>query len=114
MAYFRQNEPYLKNLRNEPEDEEQEEIDPEEDRLFFDSEYTDEPEEPEEEEEPLTEEELSGYRKHRIRMMFNAGNMTGILVGCVLILILITLLFSMVNFVWKDFSHSFSLFQIKF
>ncbi len=112
MAYFRQNEPYLKNLRNELEDEEQEEIDPEEDRLFFDSEYTDEPEEPEE--EPLTEEELSRYRKHRIRMMFNAGNMTGILVGCVLILILITLLFSMVNFVWKDFSHSFSLFQIKF
>ncbi len=114
MAYFRQNEPYQNPLPDEPAEEEQEEIDPEEELLFFDSEYENGPDEPEEEEAELTEEELFQYRKHRIRMLFNAGNMTGILIGCVLILLLMTLLLSMVSFVMKDFNHSFSLLQIKF
>lgn len=70
-------------------------------------------EEPEEYDEP-DEAEQAEYQKHRIRMLFNAGNLAGILAGAVLILLLIALLLSMLNFVMKDINHSFSLFQTKF
>ena len=72
------------------------------------------PSEEENLEEELTGEELEKYRQHRLRILFNAGNLSGILTGSVLILLLVALLLSMVNFVMKDLSHSFSLFQIKF
>ncbi len=105
MAYFQQNE-----SRRRPVEPSEEELN----ELLWDDEEADEDPEEEAEEEVLTGEELEQYQKHRLRMLFGAGNLAGILTGCVLILVLIMLLLSMYNFVLKDLSHSFSLIQVKF
>ena len=53
-------------------------------------------------------------RKIRARTLFGAGNLTGIIVGSVLILVLLLLLFFMINFVWTDLSDRFRLYGNKF
>ena len=68
----------------------------------------------EEYEEELTEEEKEEIRKIRARTLFGAGNLTGIIVGSVLILVLLLLLFFMINFVWTDLSDRFRLYGNKF
>ena len=68
----------------------------------------------EEPEEDLTEEEEAEIRKGRIRLLFGAGNLTGIIIGSVLILLLLLLLFFMIDFVWSDLSDRFKLYGTKF
>ena len=75
----------------------------------FDEPYPDEPEEPE-----LSEEEKADIQKKRAKMIFEAGNITGIIVGTVLVLLLVTILFSMVYFVRSDITRNFTLFRIQF
>ena len=62
----------------------------------------------------LTEEEREDIRKGRFRLIFGVGNLTGIVIGSMLILLLLVLLFNMINFVTTDISRSFTLFQTKF
>ena len=47
-------------------------------------------------------------------MFFGAGNLTGIIIGSVLILLLLLLLFFMIDFVWSDLSDRFKLYGTKF
>ena len=53
-------------------------------------------------------------RQSRVRMAIGAGNLFGVITGAVLILVLLTLIFSIVHFVINDMGRSFSLFQTKF
>ena len=62
----------------------------------------------------MTEEEKADIQKKRARMVFEAGNITGIIVGTVLVLLLVTILFSMVYFVRSDITRNFTLFRIQF
>ena len=43
-----------------------------------------------------------------------AGNLIGVIAGTLLILVLVTLIFSIVHFVINDMGRSFSLFQTNF
>ena len=100
MAYFRKNEP----VQDEPYMEEDE---PEYDDGFDDlEEYMEIPE--------LSKEERREINQHRARLAMNAGNLMGVIAGTVMILLLLTLLFSMVHFVITDLDRSFSLFSLKF
>jgi len=67
----------------------------------------------EQEPEELTEEEITERRHSRIRVAFGAGNLLAIVAGTVLILVLVALLLSMINFVSTDFNRNFSLFLSK-
>ncbi len=62
----------------------------------------------------LTEEELDEKKQNHARLAYGAGNLFGVITGAVLILILLTLIFSMVYFVINDMGRSFSLFQTNF
>lgn len=99
MALFRSNEPY-----------EEEEFVPEEE---YDDGFDELAEEGEEEAE-LTDEEKAERKVSRFRLAAGAGNLVAVIGGAVLILVLLTLLFSMINFVSKDLDRSFSLFQTNF
>ena len=63
---------------------------------------------------PVTEEELAERQKDRVRMLFSAGNLGGVIIGTVVILLLVTLLLSMLNFIQTDINRNFSLIQTKF
>ena len=67
----------------------------------------------EDEEEPGPEEKLE-QKKDRFRLAVGAGNLLIVIGGTVAILVLLTLLFNMVNFVINDMGRSFSLFQTNF
>ena len=67
----------------------------------------------EDEEEPGPEEKLE-QKKVRFRLAVGAGNLLIVIGGTVAILVLLTLLFNMVNFVINDMGRSFSLFQTNF
>ena len=75
----------------------------------FDDPYEDEDELPE-----IPEEEKADIQKKRAKVVFEAGNITGIIVGTVLVLLLVTVLFSMVYFVRSDITRNFTLFRIQF
>lgn len=60
-----------------------------------------------EEDELLAPEE----KKNRIRLAFGAGNLFSVILGTVVILVLLTLLLSMINFIMTDLSRNLSLFQ---
>ena len=100
MAYFKSNEPYPE----EPyETEEQEE------------EYDDGFDELTDEEDPeISEDERQEIRKSRFRVALGAGNLVAVIGGALLILLLVTLIFSMIYFVINDMSRSFSLFSTNF
>ena len=102
MAYFKSNEPYNEDAY--PSDEETEDTYDD----GFD-ELTESEEIPE-----LSEEERAEKKQNRIRLFFGAGNLVGIVSGAVLILILLTLIFSIVHFMINDITRSFSLFQTNF
>ncbi len=68
----------------------------------------------EEYEEELTEEEKAEIRKGRARTLYGAGNLTGIIVGSVVILLMVLLLFFMIHFVWTDLSDRFRLYGNRF
>lgn len=97
MAYFRNNESIPD--RQDPEETQ--------------AEYDDGFDEPAEEEEmpELPEEEKAERRRGRMKLVFGAGNLFGVIAGAVLIMILLTLIFSMVHFVIVDMGRNFSLFQ---
>ena len=101
MAYFKSNEPY--------------EEDPyqgdEQDNSYDDGfdEMSDTADE-----STYSEEERAERKQSRIRMAFGAGNLFGIVSGAILILVLLTLIFSIVHFMVNDIGRSFSLFQTNF
>ena len=76
----------------------------------FDEPYDEDENEPPE----LSEEEKADIQKKRAKVVFEAGNITGIIVGTVLVLLLVTILFSMVYFVRSDITRNFTLFRIQF
>ncbi len=125
MAYFKHNEPQetRRNSILSPEQEYETGYQPEYDSeyglqtdengaLFDDEEYDeyddgfDEPEAEEYQDEELTEEEKQEQKKDRVRMLFGAGDLTGIIAGTVVILLLLAFLFQMINFV-RDDIHEF-------
>ena len=129
MAYFKHNEPE-ETRRNVPVVPEQE-FDPD-DEPEFDQDYDeyineydnndyyddyddgfDEPDDDEQFEEELTEEEMKARKKDRIQLLFGAGDLTGIIVGTVVILLLTAFLVQMITFVRddiKDFLDAFGRF----
>ena len=62
----------------------------------------------------LSEDEKADIQKKRAKVVFEAGNITGIIVGTVLVLLLVTILFSMAYFVRSDITRIFTLFRIQF
>lgn len=116
MAYFKQNEEE-ETRRNQmlPQNPEYtREFDPsygapsDYDDGEYEDDYDDGFDDPEEvyEEEELTEEEKQERKKTRLQLLFGAGDLTGIIVGTVVILILLAFLFQMINFV-RDDIHEF-------
>ena len=99
MAYFKSNEPY-------PEEPYETEVQEEYDDGF--DELTDE-EEPE-----ISDDERQEIRRSRFRVALGAGNLVAVIGGALLILLLVTLIFSMIYFVINDMSRSFSLFNTNF
>ena len=101
MAYFKSNEstPTESGLPDEKQGEYDDGFD----------EQTDGDEEPE-----LTEEERADRMKNRIRIAMGAGNLVAVIGGAVLILLLLTMIFSMVYFVMNDMGRNFSLFSTHF
>ena len=62
----------------------------------------------------LSREEKAERTRNRLKLAFGAGNLFGVIAGTVLILVLLTLIFSMIHFVITDMGRSFSLFQTNF
>ena len=67
-----------------------------------------------EEDPEITEDERQEIRKSRFRVALGAGNLVAVIGGALLILLLVTLIFSMIYFVINDMSRSFSLFSTNF
>ena len=121
MAYFKHNEPE-ETRRNSTIPPEQEydaeyvpEYNPDDVPQYADYENDvyegyddgfDEPAEENDTEDELTEEERQAQKKDRIQMLFGAGDLTGIIAGTVVILLLLAFLFQMINFV-RDDIHEF-------
>ena len=61
-----------------------------------------------------TEEELEEEKKSRARLLYGFGNLGGVIIGTGVILLLITLLLSMINFIQTDINRNFSLLQTRF
>ena len=74
----------------------------------YDDELQDEPE-PE-----ISDDEIVGRKNNRIRLMFDVGNLTAIITGTILILIMVSLLVSMIHFLVNDINQNFSLLQTRF
>ena len=81
------------------------------DDLYNDGMYDDFGDEAEEE---WTEEELAEEKKHRFRILAGVGDLTAILAGTALILVLVALLIQMINFVTEDISQNFTIWTTKF
>ncbi len=120
MAYFRENE--MDETRKQPlsesgadyRDAQQEYSETPE---YLESDYDDgfdDPEDAGDEDEELSEEEKKEIRRKRFRMMSGAGNLTAVIAGTVVILVLLALLMSMVGFVLNDVNRNFTLLQTKF
>ena len=62
----------------------------------------------------LSQEEKTERTQSRLKLAFGAGNLFGVIAGTVLILVLLTLIFSMIHFVITDMGRNFSLFQTNF
>ena len=113
MAYFRENDSEETRLQPPVRNSKEAQYDTQE---YVESDYDDgfdDPEEPEDVPE-LTEEEKNAIRKKRFRVMSGAGNLTAVITGSVVILILLALLMSMVSFVLNDADRNFTLFQMRF
>ena len=112
MAYFKHNEPE-ETRRNDviqPDQEYEPEYPPDDqDENPEYDEYDDGFDEADENaydgDEP-DEEERKEQKKDRIMMLFGAGDLTGIIAGTVVILLLLAFLFQMINFV-RDDIHEF-------
>ena len=113
MAYFRTNE-MEDTLRRQPAGSAEESGNGTHDE-YVESDYDDgfdDPAEPEEEE--LSEEERNVIRRKRFRILSGAGNLTAVIAGTVVILVLLALLMNMIGFVLNDADRNFTLFQLRF
>jgi len=94
---------------NEPYDDYAEEdayddfVDQEQPEIFADEEFWDE--------EMLNDEEREILRRERWRTLANLGDFAGVIVGTAVILVLVALLISLINWVQADVSQSFTLWQ---
>ena len=104
MAYFRINEPAEDEQYQAGEEDTEEEYNDGFDELA----------EEEEEAPGLTDAERRERKQSRIRIAVGAGNLFSIIAGTVLILVMLTLIFSIVHFVINDMTRNFSLFQTNF
>ena len=102
MAYFKNNESYTDSSYSDN-DLPEEEYDDGLDEMPDDEEYS----------EP-TDEEKEERKQSRIRLAFGAGNLFGVVAGAILILVMLTLIFSIIHFMINDLGRSFSLFQTNF
>lgn len=109
MAYFHresgQEEKEYTRRFDLPEQEEEPDYDDGFDELTED----DDPEETEE----LTDEEKNEIRENRSRLLFEIGDLGGTIIGTVVILLLIALLLSIVNFLRRDLSQNMVLLKTK-
>ena len=103
MAYFKNNDPVPEQPYSET-DSAEPEYDDGFDDLKEEEEYIPE----------LSEEEKAERTRSRVKLAFGAGNLFGVIAGTVLILIMLTLIFSIVHFVITDMGRNFSLFQTNF
>lgn len=101
MAYFKNNEPDPEEFYSAEENADE----------VYDDGFDELTEEPVPE---FSEEELRERRSSRARMVLGAGNLFGVIAGTVLILILLTLIFSIVHFIINDMGRNLSLFQTNF
>lgn len=62
----------------------------------------------------LTEDERREETRMKYRFAANMGNLVAVIFGTAVILVLIALLISMLNFLFSDISQSFSLWSTKF
>ncbi len=65
-------------------------------------------------EEELSEEEIREEQKRKYRIAAGAGDLTAVLAGVAVILVLVAFLINMVQFVSSDFAQTFSLWATKF
>ncbi len=113
MAYFQENEAEeTRRQASIPVDEEEL---PQE--TFIESDYDDgfdsiSPDD-EEEEPVLSEEERKEIRFRRFRFATGAGNLTAVIAGTLIILVLLALLMNMIGFVMNDMERNFTLFQTR-
>ena len=113
MAYFRRND--MEDTLQQPPVGTTEESGNGMQEEYVESDYDDgfdDPVEPEEEE--LSEEEQNVIRKRRFRVLSGAGNLTAVITGTVVILVLLALLMNMIGFVLNDADRNFTLFQLRF
>ncbi len=80
----------------------------------METDYDDGFDDPEEEAEELSAEEKETVRKKRFRAFSRAGNVTAVIVGTLVILLLLAFLMNMVSFVLNDADRNFTLFQTRF
>ena len=102
MAYFKNNEAYPEHSYSDhdlPEEEYDDGLDELPDA---------------EESSEITNEEREERKQSRIRLAFGAGNLLGVVAGAILILVMLTLIFSIIHFMVNDLGRSFSLFQTNF
>ena len=104
MAYFKHNEPDPQFPYPETETQEEE----------YDDGFDQLQEEDEEYVPEISEEEKAERTRGRVRLAMGAGNLFGVIAGTVLILVLLTLIFSIIHFVITDMGRNFSLFQTNF
>ena len=109
MAYFQRHEP--EETRQQPPVPSEDY--PEKPDDYLESEYDDGFDDPAPEEE-LSDEEKEEIRKKRFRIMSGAGNITAVIAGTVVILLLLALLMNMIGFVLNDADRNFTLFQTQF
>lgn len=107
MAYFRNN--------NEPQDQDAEyqeqpswaEYQPDDEEEYYDDGF-DQLTDPEPEDD-ADDEEGKAMRNLHFQTIFDISNLTATIIGAVLVLLLLQLLFSMIDFVKTDFERNFSL-----
>lgn len=106
--YFQQNE-YERPVTDD--------FEPEEDVVGIPEEESGDQPFPEEidldDEEFLTDEERAALRRNRWRVLANLGDFIGVIAGTAVILVLIALIISLVNWVQSDISQSFTLWQTR-
>ena len=124
MAYFRSNEPD-QNMpyedMNSPQGQApqpswaeyqpdyQPDYQPEDDDTYYDDGFDELTEEDKAYEDKLLDEEIREIRKQRFQTAFDISNLTATVIGAVLVLLLLRLLFSMIDYVKTDFEMNFSL-----
>ena len=111
MAYFQENE--TEDNRRRPLNMPDEDYGADETE-YIDSDYDDGFDDPLGEDEILTEEERKETMQKRFRFASGAGNLTAVITGAVVILVLLGLLLSMIGFVLNDAERNFTLFQNRF